>query len=131
MKNLLAFFLFFTLFGLAGCAQQTTSQATRHVAAADAKRLIEQNPDLVLLDVRTPDEFSQGHVQGARNLDFYAPNFEQQLTALDSTKTYLLYCASGNRSGKAAKMLEGHNFGTVYNSTAGFQELKSAGVPVK
>lgn len=131
MKYFLFLSILFTFFGLASCAQQTSSNATQHLSAEEVKNLLQQNPELEVLDVRTPQEFSQGHLQGATNLDFYDPAFESKLTALDSTKTYLLYCASGNRSGKATAIMERNNFGKVYNSTAGFQELKSTGVPVK
>src|SRR6188768_1084204 len=56
----------------------------------------------VLLDVRTPEEFAGGNIEGAINIDFKGPDFEQKIGELDKTKTYLVYCLSGIRSKKAA-----------------------------
>ena len=96
-----------------------------------AKELISEDKEMVILDVRTPEEFSEGHVTGATNLDFYAPDFEQQLERLGTTNTYLLYCASGNRSGKAASLMQNKGFKKIINSQAGYKELKQAAVHTK
>ncbi|GGF09877.1 hypothetical protein GCM10011383_21360 [Hymenobacter cavernae] len=86
-----------------------------------------QQPDVVVLDVRTPDEYAGGHLQNARNLDFKAPDFPTQIAHLDTTKTYVLYCASGNRSGKAMAMMQQQGFRKVVNA-GGFKTLKDSGL---
>jgi rhodanese-related sulfurtransferase len=58
------------------------------------------NPDFVLLDVRTPGEYRKGHIQGAKLLDYYHREFLNRIKGLDRNKTYLLYCRTGNRSGR-------------------------------
>jgi phage shock protein E len=80
-----------------------------------------QSPGTVIIDVRTPEEFNSGHVQGALNIPVEAPDFATQVSALDPATTYAIYCRSGNRSAVAtAEMgdLEG-----------GFSDLEAAGMP--
>lgn len=82
-----------------------------------------------VLDVRTPAEFGQGHVVGARNVDVMAPDFRQQVEALelDPSRPVYLYCRSGNRSGKAASILRDMGFDDAYN-VGGLTGLVQAGV---
>ncbi|UOQ70726.1 rhodanese-like domain-containing protein [Hymenobacter cellulosilyticus] len=82
---------------------------------------------MVVLDVRTPEEFSTGHLRGAQNLNFRDPNFPSLLAGLDTTKTYVLYCASGNRSGKASVLMQEKGFRKLVNAGA-YKDLKAAGV---
>ncbi|MEM6770978.1 MAG: rhodanese-like domain-containing protein [Bacteroidota bacterium] len=74
----------------------------------------------VLLDVRTPGETARGIIDGAIEMDFRATNFAEQLKNLDPSKTYLVYCASGGRSGRAAKMLNELGVREVYNLAGGY-----------
>lgn len=86
--------------------------------------------NVVVLDVRTPAEFAAGHVQGATNLDVNAPGFAQQIAALDKGKTYVLYCRSGNRSGRAAAQMQDAGFPALFNA-GGFEALAAAGAPTQ
>ena len=81
----------------------------------------------VLLDVRTPAEFAAGHLKGARNIDFRAAGFSFEIAKLDKDKTYLLYCASGNRSGQTTVLMEETGFKKVINIGA-FEDLKAGGI---
>ncbi|UPL50785.1 rhodanese-like domain-containing protein [Hymenobacter sublimis] len=96
---------------------------------AEVKQALAQ-PGTVLLDVRTPAEFAAGHLSGAQNVDFRAPDFAQRMALLDPKKRYVLYCASGNRSGKAAVLLQEKGFQKVLNA-GGFQALKEGGLPAQ
>lgn len=84
----------------------------------------------VLLDVRTPAEYQAGHIAGAGNVDFLGGQFAAEFEQYDKSKTYYLYCASGNRSGKAAQLMLDAGFEKAYN-VGGFMELASAGFPVE
>lgn len=86
-------------------------------------------PGVVLLDVRTPEEFSNGRVRGAKNINFLADNFEEQVDKLDRKKTYYLYCASGNRSGKALHYFTARKIKA--ESIEPYETLKNAGVQVE
>ena len=68
-----------------------------------------------MIDVRTPEEFSAGHLPGARNLDLNGGGFAATLATLDRSASYLLYCRSGNRSGEAAAMMQQAGFANVAN----------------
>ena len=73
-----------------------------------------------LIDVRTPEEFAKGHLKGAKNINFNAADFDNQITQLDKTKPVFIYCHSGGRSGKAYKKMKAHGFTTVYDMKGGY-----------
>ena len=72
-------------------------------------------PEVVILDVRTPEETAQGKIEGAVEIDFKASDFVAKLDQLDPEKTYLVYCRSGVRSGKTCKMMKEKGFREFYN----------------
>lgn len=74
---------------------------------------------LVILDVRTRDEFRSGHIEGATNIDFYAKDFAERLATLDKDKSYFVYCRSGHRSSEAVKILAAKGFARVDNLAGG------------
>ncbi len=85
----------------------------------------------VILDVRTPAEFSAGHIPGAVNLDYNAPDFQAKAAALDKSKTYLVHCATGGRSVRACEKLSRLDFPNLYNLPGGFKAWAKAGQPVE
>ncbi|RSK43998.1 rhodanese-like domain-containing protein [Hymenobacter rigui] len=92
----------------------------------EAKALLQQ-PNTILLDVRTPEEYAAGHLAGAKNLDFKSPDFASQLTTLDPNNVYVLYCRSGNRSNQAGLVMQDKGFKKVLNAGA-YEELNKQGV---
>ncbi len=112
-------FAFLTVMGLSSCTSQTTSgdYTNLDVAAFKAKMA---EPGIVLLDVRTPEETAEGMIEGAAQLDFEAANFEAEVDKLDKSKTYLIYCRSGNRSGQASKLMAEKGFKSLYNLEGGY-----------
>ena len=77
------------------------------------------DPDLVLLDIRTPREYADGHIAGAVMIDYYSSEFVERLKGLDRLKTYLIYCRSGNRTGKSLAIFEKLGFDRVYHLETG------------
>ncbi len=75
----------------------------------------------IILDVRTPEELSEGSVPNYRQVNFYNTSFREELARLDPAKTYLVYCRSGNRSGKACGMMHEMGFENVYNLKGGIR----------
>ena len=78
-----------------------------------------QDTEFVVIDVRTEGEYGPGHIVGALNIDFYGPTFSADLDALNKDKAYLIYCASGNRSGQTHDTMLGLGFHEVYNMLGG------------
>lgn len=80
-----------------------------------------EEENTVLLDVRTPAETADGTIEGAREMDFRDPDFGQRVAELDKDKTYLVYCASGGRSGQTCRMMTAAGFERVYNLEGGYR----------
>jgi rhodanese-related sulfurtransferase len=85
---------------------------------------------VITLDVRTPSEFAEGFIEGARLIDFQSGNFENEIAALDKNATYAVYCRSGNRSGQAVKVMQDAGFINVFNMNGGVIEWANAGLPL-
>ena len=84
----------------------------------------------IILDVRTIEEFSQGHLVGAVDIDFYKTDFKERLGKLDKSKPVFVYCLAGGRSNSAAKMMSDMGFLTVYDLDGGYRSWSSAGKAV-
>jgi len=111
---------------------QMTPQIIEDVTSEEAFTLIQENrnnPDFIILDVRTPEEFADGHIENAINIDFYAETFRDELENLDKNQTYLIYCRSGNRSGNALSIMTELNFREVYNISDGIIGWQAAELP--
>ena len=78
--------------------------------------------------MRTPDEFSEGIIEGAINIDFKDPSFGEKISALDKSKPYFVYCLSGKRSGDAAKQMDSVGFKSIYLLKGGYKDWKNAGL---
>lgn len=79
----------------------------------------DEQKDYMLLDVRTPQEFRNGHIPGAVLLDIYDPEFKNKIEKLDKDKTYYVICRSGNRSGMACQVMHDMGFKDLYNLEGG------------
>lgn len=75
----------------------------------------------VLIDVRTPEEFSEGHIANAINLDVNNENFESEIQKMDTSKTYYVYCQAGVRSSKATSKLLRNGFKNIVNLKDGYK----------
>lgn len=82
----------------------------------------------VILDVRTAFEYSEGHIENARNLDVNAAGFDAEIEKLDKEHPIFVYCAIGVRSAKAAAILRKKGFKHVYDLDGGYQDLVKVGM---
>ena len=118
--------------GVSACSSSSpmtgsTSQATsQHMAASDFASAM-KTPGTIVLDVRTPAEFSTGHLPAAKNVDFEGTGFAAGIAALDKSATYALYCRSGNRSGKAMEQMAAAGFTHVYDLAGGISAWQNMG----
>jgi rhodanese-related sulfurtransferase len=102
----------------------------RNLDAVEAARLIKERTEITLLDVRTPEEYAAGHVQKALNINYYDHNFQKDAARLDTRKTYLIYCASGNRSSKARVILTQIGITNLYHLDGGIKAWQAASLPI-
>lgn len=105
----------------------TAAGSIKHVNAQEFNQAIAAKKG-VIVDVRTPGEYAQGHLIGAKNIDFINGDFAKNFAKLDKKTPVLIYCKSGGRSGRAAKKLEKMGF-TVYNMQGGFMGWTAQGLP--
>lgn len=87
-------------------------------------------PGTVILDVRSPAEFADGHIEGATNIDINAADFTQQLDGLDKATPYAVYCRSGNRSAAALDEMKNLGFTQTYHLDGGVGAWQSSGRPL-
>ncbi len=98
------------------------------LSAADYKnRYVETNTTHLLIDVRSPAEYAEGHIKGAKN--FPLQDLPQKLTKIPQNKPVMLYCRSGNRSGMALQQLQSAGYEEVYN-VGGIGGLTAQGLPL-
>ena len=86
--------------------------------------------DVQLIDVRTPEEYSDGHIENSQNIDFKSPTFGEDILVLDKSKPVIVYCKSGKRSGNSSKILMKAGFVKVYDLEGGILEWKEKGLEV-
>ena len=98
----------------------SSSQPTSTAGATDA----------TIIDVRTPAEYADGHLQGAINIDIYASDFAAKIAALPKDATYIVYCRTGVRAGNAVTQMKAIGISHV-TSGGGYQDAsKSTGLPI-
>jgi len=123
-----------------GCIQTETNtaksetqiQIIENITPEEAYILLRENkdnPNFLILDVRTPEEFLGEYIENAVNLDYYSDTFIKDLDKLDKNKTHLIYCRSGRRSENALNIMKELDFREVYNMLGGIIKWKSEGLP--
>lgn len=86
--------------------------------------------DKIILDVRTPGEFADGHLAESTLINYYDSDFKEQVEKLDKSKPVFVYCKGGVRSANAAKILAESGFKEVYDLQGGFDSWVGAKKPV-
>ena len=115
-----------------GSESTAVTQSIELVSPARAAEVIEEQPEgLVVLDIRTPEEYAEAHLADAIVVDYYAPDFADQLDALDKNVPYVLYCRTGNRSSDAVKTMKSLGFAQVYEIDGGIVNWYEQGFPVE
>ena len=125
MRNVLYSFLVLGL--LFSCGPKEGQQ---DLGATEFQTALTAESKAQILDVRTIDEFQNGHIEGAINADMSSAAFKQIASGLDKDKTVFVYCLSGARSASAAGMLKEMGFKSIVNLTGGMLAWQSANLPV-
>lgn len=91
----------------------------------------ESNPEFIILDVRTPEEYGEYRIENARNMNYNSNNFKDELLKLEKNGSYLVYCRSGRRSSNAVKEMDKLGFRDVKNISGGILKWNKKGLPLK
>ena len=113
MKKILTMSLLSVIFGLFSCNAQSPDNAFKSVEVEEFAKVIADTA-VIRLDVRTPEEYAEGHIDNAVNIDVQKDSFEKKaVSTLPKNKTIALYCRSGRRSKNAAKILSANGYNVV------------------
>lgn len=104
----------------------------RDIDVREAAALLRNPPyGLIIVDVRTPEEFRQGHLPGAENMDFFGGPFDAQIRTLPKDAPVLLYCRTGNRSAAARDSMEKAGLTNILHMHEGITAWQKAGLPLE
>ncbi len=134
MRRLLAIpFVVAALFtGLSFAKEPEKKDGVTHVDAEGAAKLLAEKDDKkrpVILDIRTPEEFQEGHLEGAKNIDFKADDFSEKIARLDRDKPYVVHCRSGGRSGSSLEIFKKLGFKNIIHLDGGILGWQEAKLP--
>ncbi len=108
-----------------------TTSVSVTVSADDFQKKMSSLKDVQLVDVRTPEEYSEGHIKNSLNFNVQGSSFEAEVAKLDKKRPVMVYCRSGGRSASAQRMLIDMGFAEVINLDGGIRGWQSAGKPVE
>ncbi|MBS1537834.1 MAG: redoxin domain-containing protein [Bacteroidetes bacterium] len=128
-KYIIMSFAVLALWGNSCTGEQSQTTKTK-LAVTEFAEKMKAIPNAPIVDVRTPDEFSKGHLQHAKNIDWNGDSFDSQISSLDKSKPVLVYCLSGARSGAAASKMRADGFKEVYELQGGILKWKGAEMPI-
>ncbi|MCC7050521.1 MAG: thioredoxin fold domain-containing protein [Bacteroidia bacterium] len=115
---------------LFSCGEAQSQKQIKNYSAAEFKKEIETNPNVIVLDVRTPEEVAAGTIGTPSVINFYDNDFAKKIALMDKSKTIAVYCKSGGRSGQAAKVLADNGFNNVINLDGGITGWERQGLPI-
>ena len=129
MKKIVVLFL---VLSLSSCNSQEKKATTfEDVTVEQFQNMIGKN-GAQLIDVRTPGEYKNGHIKDALLIDYMSTDFKDKaFKGLDKSKPVLVYCASGGRSAKSAKMYKDSGFEKVYNLLGGFRAWSAKNLEIE
>jgi len=114
---------------LVSCTNGQTQSNQSMLSAIEFFTKIKELKTATIVDVRTPDEFSKGHLANANNFDWNGTEFDNQIAPLDKSKPVFVYCLSGGRSSSAANKMRSDGFTQVYEMDGGIMKWRGANLP--
>ena len=130
MKNVLSALFISGVLMVFGCSKTQTQDAKNLLSSQEFSNSISSIQDKIILDVRTPAEYSSGHIQDAINIDWNNGDFEQKTSSIDKNKTIMVYCLSGGRSSAAASYLRSAGYRDIKELDGGMMSWRAANLPV-
>ena len=114
-----------------GIAKESRKRNVKDVTPDEVEKLLAKDPKPIVLDVRTPEEFADGHIAGATNVDAHDPDFAKKVAQLDQKRPVIVHCAAGGRSGRMLPTVSAQKFPEIYHMNKGFSAWSAAGKPVE
>lgn len=102
-------------------------KAQTPLSTDDFQVKLSNTTDAQLLDVRTPQEYKEGHLSNSLNIDYKSSDFREKIKSLDKTKPVFVYCLAGSRSAAAAGILHENGFEKIYDMKGGYLKWTSSG----
>lgn len=130
MKRIL-FLLSFCVVVFASCGERNVNKVNATLPVEQYEQKMNALPNMQLIDVRTTEEYSEGHLKNARNIDVNARDFNEQIASLNKKKPVFVYCKSGGRSSEAAAKMKEQGFAEIYNMDGGIMKWSAAGKPLE
>jgi len=135
MNNLIRVLISAVLIAVvASCGlQSTTDIPINNVDVNTARDLVTQNKTVIVLDVRTPEEYAIGHIEGALNINIAEADFSKRVSKLNRDKTYIIHCSANVKNGRSAKSLEimsSFGFDNLLNMEGGIIAWEQSGYPL-
>jgi rhodanese-related sulfurtransferase len=106
------------------------AQSVKKLDPQNFDKKLKESKEAILIDVRTPGEFAQGHLVNALSIDIYANDFKSRVAKLDKTKPVFVYCKAGSRSGSAVDIMEDMGFKEIYDLSGGIISWQEANKPI-
>lgn len=129
LRKMLSIFLCCILLSFEACAADSQQEGPL-TAKAYQNTLKKEAAKAQLIDVRTAEEFAQGHLEGAQNVDIKGARFNAEMAHLDKSKPVFVYCLGGGRSAKATETLKELGFQHVYDLKGGILAWKNENLPL-
>ena len=133
MKKIILASLLIVGISVTSCQSQTKGNSSKQINTTipvdEFDKKLSGTKDVQLVDVRTPEEYQEGHLKNALNYNINGSDFDNQLSKLDKTKPVMVYCLGGGRSAEAAEIMEKKGFIEVYNMQGGIMKWNAANKP--
>lgn len=131
MKKIIPVFITMVVLTLASCANSSSQkQAKYSLSPQEFAEKLKSLPEAPIIDVRTPKEFAEGSIEGAKNINWQDAAFAEQIQSLDKNKPVFVYCLVGGRSGEAAALMRQQGFTEVYELEGGMMKWNAARMPI-
>jgi thioredoxin 1 len=120
----------FSILVVSSCSSQQKDNTYKEISTKEFSVKLSERENATLLDVRTPFEYENGHIENAILADFNSSDFENRIKDLDKKKPVFVYCLSGGRSRAAAQVLIDKGFSDVFELEGGIMRWKNEGLPL-
>ncbi len=110
--------------------REEKEMSIKNIHVTEAYRLQQSNDKIIVLDVRTKEEFEEGHIEKAINIDIKQEDFESQIQKLAKDEIYIIHCRSGRRSTSGLEVMKKMSFQKIYHMNGGILQWEEEKLPL-